>query len=454
MTDAYIAVDYGAGSGRVIAGMINPHTGEVVMDEIHRFGNRQIRLGHHLYWDFLSLFEEMVTGLRLAVEKGYRIKSIGVDTWGVDFGLIDRRGNLLSNPVCYRDESTQPYPERLASIRGGESRHYAEAGIQIMAINSVYRLMAMLDEQPDLLGIADKLLFMPDLFSYYLTGEPNVEYTIATTSELLTATTREWNLPLIKALGLPEHLFGKIVMPGSVRGHLTEGMRRRIGVDYDVPVVAVGSHDTASAVYASAADETPEGLTAFLSSGTWSLLGCVTSEPVLTEEARVAGLTNEGSADGRITLLQNITGLWILQRLMDEWKREGRGLSYDALVKAAEESTYAEWFDVDDQAFTNPPVMGSAIEAWFIERGITPPEGVGAVGRSVMMSLAKRYERGIRSLEAIVGKPVTKLNIIGGGSRNGLINRLTAEAAGVEVIAGPVEATGIGSIMLQARAVK
>lgn len=452
MRRLHIAVDYGGGSGRVLAGEFTAD-GDLHITEIHRFGNRQIRLGHHLYWDFPALFEEMIIGLRKAAAiSDAHIASVGIDTWGVDFGLIDESGSLLANPVCYRDEATLPWPERLASIRGGADRHYAEAGIQIMAINSVYRLMAMADEQPRLIAAADRLLFMPDLFSYFLTGEANVEYTIASTSELLMAADRTWNHKLINELRLPARLFGPIVMPGTVRGHLTADIRARIGIDYDVPVVAVGSHDTASAVYASEANMAADPSTAFLSSGTWSLLGCLVSSPVLTEAARLGGFTNEGGADGRITLLQNITGLWILQRLMEEWRQEGEGISYDTLVSEAERSDYSAIIDVDDPVFTNPPVMSRAISAWLRERSIAPPVGYGAIGRCVMLSLADRYRRGLKALSEVTGTEVKRLNIIGGGSRNRLLNRLTAEAAGVEVIAGPVEATGIGSLLLQAEA--
>lgn len=450
MTEAYIAVDYGGGSGRVIAGTILPDGG-LRMTEIHRFGNRQIYLGHHLYWDFLSLYEEMITGLRKAVERGFLIKSIGIDTWGVDFGLIDEAGNLLSNPICYRDGATAPYPGRLAEIRGGAGRHYAEAGIQIMEINSVYRLMSIADEQPGLLRIADKLLFMPDLFSYFLTGEANSEYSIASTSELLIAGRGEWNYDLIDKLKLPRHIFAPIVMPGTVRGYLTTDLRTKLGIDYEVPVVAVGSHDTASAVYASSAKTDSSGVTAFLSSGTWSLLGCLTDRPILTEAARIAGFTNEGSADRRITFLQNITGLWILQRLMSEWDNKGIGIDYPTLVSESEKSTYSQIIDVEDPVFANPPSMSVAISEWLSSRGIEAPATQGDTGRCVMLSLADRYRRGIYSIGEIIGRPVTRLNIIGGGSRNELLNRMTAEATGIEVIAGPVEATGIGSILLQAK---
>lgn len=447
-TKAHIAVDFGGGSGRVVAGHFTPG-GELQLDEVHRFGNRQARLGRHLYWDFPALFEDMIEGLAKATAKGYEILSVGIDTWGVDFGLVGPDGALVGLPYCYRDEATLPYPERLEAIRPAAD-HYAQAGIQIMAINTIYRLMAMRDANPALLQAAEHLLFTPDLFSYYLTGEANVEYTIASTSELLDARTRDWNRPLIRELGLPEKLFGPIVMPGTRRGMMTPDVVRRIGAPAGsrIPVIAVASHDTQSAVYASLATGDPT--TAFLSSGTWSLLGAVTPEPVLTEEARLAGFSNEGAVGSEICLLQNITGLWILQRLVAQWKARGEAADYPTLVAEAEAAPAdCAIIDVDDQLFVNPPSMEDAIRDYCTAHGLRVPATRGETTRIVCASLAARYKRGIDGLNRLLPVPIRRLNIIGGGSQNSLINRLTAEATGVEVVAGPVEATAIGNIMLQ-----
>ena len=252
----------------------------------------------------------MKQGIRMAVNKGYRRKSIGIDTWGVDFGLIDAQGNLLGNPVCYRDQRTDGLPEELFANDAAE--HYAEAGIQMMSINSLYQLYSMKKSNDATLSVADKLLFMPDLFSYFLTGEANVEYSIASTSELLDAKTKDWNWSLIDKIGFPRHLFGKIVMPGTFRGKIKKEVCDELEIDYEVEVIAVGSHDTASAVYAVPYKTENHSQSAFLSSGTWSLLGIELDQPILTEEARVAGFTNEGAVGGKIRFLQNITGLWIL----------------------------------------------------------------------------------------------------------------------------------------------
>ena len=445
MKEAYLAVDFGGGSGRVIAGY--PAEGGLQLETVYRFPNRQVRMGGHIYWDFLSLFEDMKRGIRMAVDKGYRIKSIGIDTWGVDFGLIDKQGNLLGNPVCYRDSRTDGMPEQVFA-RIDPSAHYAVAGTQVMAINTLFQLYAMKQEGSPLLDVADRLLFMPDLFSYFLTGVANNEYSIASTSELMDIRACRWNETLMRELGLPEHLFGDIVMPGTSRGALKPDVKAELGLDYDVEVIAVASHDTASAVYAvpTAADGE---VTAFLSSGTWSLLGVVCDEPVLTEEARLHGFTNEGGAKGKICFLQNITGLWILQRLMSEWSDAGLCTDYEVLIPAAEEAEFATCIDVDDARFASPVNMADAIVAYCREQGTPEPHTQGEFVKCVLLSLAERYRRGVEGLNRLLPRPITRLQIIGGGSQNRYLNRLTSQSTGLPVTAGPVEATAIGNIRAQ-----
>ncbi len=444
---AYIAVDFGGGSGRVIAGIIDG--GNVLrLEEVHRFTNRQVRCGGRLYWDFLSLYAEMVEGLRKAVASGLRIRSVGIDTWGVDFGLIDAAGNLLGNPVCYRDEAVDGLPEEFFAMHSRQE-HYAVNGTQVMAINTMFRLMALRRDSPDMLAAARHLLFMPDLFSYFLTGRPDNEYTIASTSELLDARTRDWDYKLIDELGLPRAIFGKIVMPGTSRGFLRDDVAKSIGVDYSVEVIAVGSHDTASAVFATARSGA-DGSVAWLSSGTWSLLGIDLPQPILTEEARVAGFTNEGGVSRRIRFLQNITGLWMLQRLMAAWSENGTGVDIVELIKEAEAADIDTVVDVDDPVFASAMNMDEVLAGYCRRYGLRVPATRGEAARVVIMSLAQRYARGIRQLNALLDTPVTKLRIMGGGSRNKLLNRLTAEAAGIEVEAADVEATAIGNILVQA----
>lgn len=444
MENVYLAADFGGGSGRVIAGWIE--NGCLVMDEVHRFGNRQVRLGDHVFWDFPALFEDMKAGLKAAASKGYKVRSIGVDTWGVDFGLIDSDGQLLGNPVSYRDGRTAGLADEVfRSIDAKE--HYGITGIQVMEINTLFQLYSMKGSAQ--LNAAKQLLFMPDLFSYFLTGVANNEYTIASTSELLDARKRDWSWETIRALGLPEHIFGEIVMPGCVRGKLRGDVAEETGLG-DVDVVAVGSHDTASAVVAvPASGDAP---VAFLSSGTWSLLGVELPEPILSEEARIAEFTNEGGVGGKIRFLQNITGLWILQRLMAEWKERGEEVAYDEIVPAAAESCFSSIIPVADAAFMNPHSMEKAICDYCVATSQPVPQSKAEFARCVFLSLAGKYRDAIAGLNALLPTPLERLHIIGGGSQNTLLNQLTADALGIPVWAGPVEATAMGNILVQAMA--
>lgn len=447
----YLAIDFGGGSGRVIAGTITDEKGgkKLTMQLVHRFQNRQVRLGNHVYWDFPALFEDMKTGLKKAAQLGLKVSGIAIDTWGVDFGFIDRDGNLVGNPVCYRDARTNGMAERFfADV--DRTAHYAVNGTQVMEINTLFQLLSLKLADSPQLQIADKMLFTPDLFSYFLTGEANTEYTIASTSEMLDARKRDWDWELIDSLGLPRHLFCPIVMPGTVRGRLRKDIAEETGLG-EVDVIAVGSHDTASAVAAVPAtdDEQP---VAFISSGTWSLLGVEINEPILTEEARRAEFTNEGGIGGKITFLQNITGLWFIQRLMAEWKEEGDEQQYDILLPAAEKAVIDTVIPVDDAAFQNPPSMQQAIIDYCNAHNLTAPTSKAETTRIVLQSLAAKYAEATSALNAMLPSPIKKLHIIGGGSQNKLLNRLTEEALGVPVEAGPVEATGIGNILTQALA--
>lgn len=441
----YLAADFGGGSGRIIAGCLRH--GKLELEEVHRFSNRQVKLGNHVYWDFPALFEDMKAGLKIAAQKGYNIKGIGIDTWGVDFGLIDKHGNLLGNPVCYRDARTEGMPAEVFNVLD-EKKHYADTGIQVMAINTLFQLYSMKLKQDSQLELARQLLFMPDLFSYFLTGVANNEYCIASTSELLDARQRSWSQETIRTLGLPEHLFGEIIQPGTIRGTLKEDIARETGLGA-VDVIAVGSHDTASAVAAVPATEYP---IAFLSSGTWSLLGVEVDEPILTEEARLAQFTNEGGVEGRIRFLQNITGLWILQRLMSEWKARGEEQSYDTIIPQAAEAKIDAVIPVDDAAFMNPENMEAALIDYCKEHKLQIPRNKAEIAKCVLQSLAFKYRQAVEQLNRCLPSPIRQLNIIGGGSQNKLLNQLTADELGIPVYAGPVEATAIGNILTQAMA--
>ena len=447
----YLAIDFGGGSGRVIAGTITNEGGEkrLTMQLVHRFQNRQVRMGKHVYWDFPALFEDMKTGLRKAAQLGLKVSGIAIDTWGVDFGLVDRDGNLVGNPVCYRDGRTAGMADKFfANV--DRTEHYAVNGTQVMEINTLFQLLSMKEADSPQLEIADRLLFTPDLFSYFLTGEANTEYTIASTSELLDARKRDWDWELIDRLQLPRRLFCPIVMPGTVRGRLRKDIADETGLG-EVDVIAVGSHDTASAVAAVPATD-GENPVAFISSGTWSLLGVELDEPILTEEARRAEFTNEGGVGGKITFLQNITGLWFIQRLMAEWKAEGDEQQYDTLIPAAGKANIGTVIPVDDAAFQNPVSMQQAINDYCTSHGLTAPRDKAETTRVVLQSLAAKYAEATKALNAMIPSPIRKLHIIGGGSQNKLLNRLTEEALGIPVEAGPVEATGMGNILTQALA--
>lgn len=444
---AHIAADFGGGSGRVIAGILTDTS--LTIKELHRFPNIRVSADGHDRWDFPRLFAELKEGLRLAA-KHYHIVSIGVDTWGVDFGFISPEGTLLALPVTYRDSAVNGAARRFFDTTGmSAAEFYAASGIQIMDIDSVFRLMDLKRNSPALLEAADKMLFMPDLFNFFLTGKATSEVTIASTSGLLNIEKRCWDESMIVRCGLPRHLFAPLVEPGETIGTLSPGIMHEIGVDHEVKVIAVGSHDTASAVAAVSGSFAEDG-TIFLSSGTWSLLGASIASPIKTSDAEKADCSNECGVGGSVCFLQNITGMWILQQLVELWQTQGLETDYGKLTAAAAASSWSEPFDVDDASFHAPEDMAQAIVGWYRQRGMTPPTAQPDMVRSVVLSLAKRYARGIRDIARLLGATPRRLQIIGGGSKNTLLNRLTAETAGIRVDAGPAEATAIGNILTQA----
>ena len=434
----YIAADFGAGSGRVIVGTSSAEG--IQLEEIHRFENNQKMIDGHLRWDFEALFNELKTGLKKAFAKyGDEIESIGIDTWGVDFGLLDKDGKLISTPVCYRDDRTKGMLE-LAFQKLPKEEFFQHAANQFMEINTAFQLLSSVSE----LQSAERLLFMPDLFNYFLTGKCCNEFTISSTSQLLNSLAHQWDDVIFDRLGLPKRLMQNIVYPGTVIGRLTDELAEEVGGNANV--VAVGSHDTASAV-ASISDASDDW--AFISSGTWSLMGTPTKEPIISQEAFDAAFTNEGMTDGRIRFLKNITGLWLIQQLVKEWEQEGYKCDYSDLVKEAEQSTLSSYFDVDDASFMNPEKMSEAIVAYLKERNENVPVTKGDFMRCICISLAKKYAEVKAQMEGCTNKKINKIYIVGGGSRNQLLNRLTAEFTGCEVVRGEVEATAMGNILVQ-----
>ena len=443
----FIAADFGAGSGRVMVGTICTgdtlpcaNTGtNIELEEIHRFGNEQRMIDGRLRWDFEALFNELKTGLKKAFAKyGDEIKSIGIDTWGVDYGLLDKDGRLISNPVCYRDDRTKGMMEK-AFQRLPKEEFFQHAANQFMEINTAFQLMS----ETDLQG-AERLLFMPDLFNYFLTGKCYNEFTIASTSQLLNSLTHEWDDVVFEKLDLPKRLMQKIVYPGTVIGRLTDELAEEVGGNANV--VAVGSHDTASAV-GSISDTSDDW--AFISSGTWSLMGTPTKEPIISKEALESDFTNEGMTDGRIRFLKNITGLWLIQQLVKEWEQEGYKCDYSELVKEAELSSLSSSFDVDDARFMNPERMSQAIISYLEENNEQLPVTKGDFMRCICISLAKKYAEVKEQMERCTNKKINKIYIVGGGSKNQLLNSLAAEYTGCEVIRGEVEATAMGNILVQ-----
>jgi len=443
METSYLAADFGGSSGRLIYGGLQ--NGRVHLREIHRFPNRQVRIGGQLVWDFPALFQDLKEGMRLAAEEGLKPKSIGIDTWGVDYGLIDAHGHLLGNPVCYRDERTRGMQDKVFDIIDRQA-HYQEVGTQVLDINTIFQIYSQQLAADPLLAVAARLLFMPDLFGFFLSGKSGNEDCIASTSELLNATTRQWSEQTIDALGLPKRLFGKLLPSGSIRGQLLGSIARETGLG-QIDVVCAGGHDTACAVAGVPFGDEPA---AFLSSGTWSLLGVELEKPILSEEARLAEFTNEGGIGGTTRFLQNITGMWILQRLMDEWAATHRAVSYEDILPEAYRAESSAIIPVDDPAFANPESMEMAIADYCRATSQRAPMGQAEYVRCVLESLAEKYGQAVEKLNRLLPQPIRRLHIIGGGSQNDLLNQLTADRLQLPVSAGPVEATALGNILTQA----
>ena len=438
----FIAADFGAGSGRVIVGTWLAASKTIELEEIHRFGNEQKMMDGHLRWDFETLFNELKTGLKKAFAKyGDEIKSIGIDTWGVDYGLLDKEGRLIANPICYRDDRTKGMMD-VAFHKLPKEEFFQHAANQFMEINTAFQLMSETDLQR-----AERLLFMPDLFNYFLTGKCYNEFTIASTSQLLNTKTHQWDDVIFEKLNLPKRLMQEIIYPGTVIGELTAELAAEVGGN--AKVVAIGSHDTASAV-ASIKDDGSDW--AFISSGTWSLMGTPSKEPIISKEALESDFTNEGMTDGRIRFLKNITGLWLIQQLVKEWEQEGYKCDYSELVKEAEHSSLDSSFDVDDARFMNPEKMSEAIISYLKEENQELPITKGDFMRCVCISLAKKYAEVKTQMERCMNKKINKIYIVGGGSKNQLLNRLAAEYTQCEVITGEVEATAMGNILVQVKA--
>lgn len=445
-TKYFFAVDLGATSGRTILGIIRK--GTIDMKEINRFSNPIIEANGHFYWDFLSLYQHILEGLKIVAEENINISSIGIDTWGVDFVCFDRHGEVLGQPYSYRDPHTNGAQEQFFKQLSKE-KIYASTGIQFMNFNSVFQLSAMKANQSSILPLADKILFMPDALSYMLTGKMVTEYTIASTAQMINAKAREFDPEILSALGLKREQFGEFVFPGTVIGGLSESVQRQTGLG-DIPVIAVAGHDTGSAV---AAVPTLSKHFAYLSSGTWSLMGLECDQPVINEESYQLNFTNEGGVEGTIRFLKNICGMWLLERCRQEWGTASDENSYQQLIADAQESDgFISYINPDDSDFANPVSMVKAIQQYCESTSQVIPKTKAEITRCIFESLACRYRQVFDSLQKFVSFPINTLHVIGGGSKNAMLNQFTANALGIPVIAGPTEATAIGNIMMQAKA--
>jgi sugar (pentulose or hexulose) kinase len=444
VTGAFAAVDLGATSGRVVVGRVGPS--ELSISEVHRFANSPVRLVDGLHWDILGLYREVLDGLAGALRREPDLASVGVDSWAVDYGLLRGR-QLLGNPYHYREERTA---EAVAGVHRlmDPVELYRTNGLQFQPFNTVYQLAA--DQSSGLLAAADSFLLLPDLLAFWLTGRPVAERTNASTTGLFDVSTRSWDQALIERLSLPRGLFPELVEPGEHIGGLRPEVAAEVGATGAVDVVAVGSHDTASAVVAVPMLGNDA---AYISSGTWSLVGLELDRPVLTEASREANFTNEGGVDGRIRYLRNVMGLWLLSESVRTWQRQGLDVSLARLLEQAEDVTAdVPVIDANDARFLAPGDIPRRIEDYCNEHGLASPQSPAECVRTIVESLAAAYAAALQEAQTLSGSTVRSVHVVGGGSQNELLCQLTADRCGLPVLAGPVEATAIGNVLVQARA--
>ena len=439
MGEYYLAIDIGASSGRHILGYMND--GKMELEEIYRFENGMIKKDGHLYWDVKHLSEEIVNGLKKCREIGKIPKTLGIDTWGVDYVLLDENDEIAGSTYGYRDHRTNGMDEEVYKIIPLD-KLYERNGIQKAIFNTIYQLMALKVQEPEVLEKADTLLQMPDYFNFVLTGKKQSEYTMATTGQLVNNADNQWDTELIRMLGYPEKIFKPLNMPGTVVGSLKEDIAAEVG--FDCTVMQIASHDTASAVIA-VPTESDDCL--YISSGTWSLLGTEIKEPICTRESMELNYTNEGGIDYRFRYLKNIMGLWMIQSVRHE---TGDAYSFAVICEEAEkEKDFPSRVDVNDDRFLAPDNMTEEIKKACKESGQKVPETLGQIATVVYQSLAECYATAIEGIEKITGKKFDSINIVGGGSNAAYLNELTAKAANRTVYAGPGEATAIGNIAVQ-----
>ncbi len=439
-----LAFDLGASGGRAVVGQFD---GEYLTTiDTHRFANDPVTVQPHLYWDILRLLHEIKQGLVATRLAGHtQIQSLGIDTWAVDFGLLAGNGELLGNPYHYRDQQTRGMIEQVCEIVP-RAELFARTGIQFLPFNTIFQLFALKQAASPLLGQAQTLLLIPELLRYFLTGEQHSEWTAASTTQLCNPFTRTWDRELIARLGLPTHLFREPVEPGTPAGRLLPAISAEIGLP-ELPVIAVAEHDTASAVVAVPAEQ-PDF--AYLSCGTWSLIGTETAAPVVNEQARALNITNEGGVNGTTRLLKNVTGLWLIQECRRIWRNEGKQLSYSEELRLAEQApAFRSFINPDHEMFLSPAHMPRQIQHYCQQTGQEVPRSMGEFLRCIVESLALRYRFVLERIETLVRKRFAGLHIAGGGAQNTLLAQYTANALARPVWAGPYEATSIGNLLVQ-----
>ena len=437
----FAAIDLGATSGRVILATLCD--GKISMEEIHRFPDPIIEMQGHFYWDLPAIYKSVIDGLAKISAQGVEVSAIGIDTWGVDFVCFGKDGGMLRLPYCYRDPHTVGAPEKFFERMPRKSL-YDKTGIQIMNFNSVFQLDTLRRNNCSALAAADKILFIPDALAYMLSGEMVTEYTIASTAQMINPRTKQWDDDILALLGLTPDNFGRMIMPGEQIGVLTQEVQRLTGMGA-VPVVAVASHDTGSAV---AAVPMEDEKSADLSSGTWSLMGIESPEPIISEQSFAMNFTNEGGIEGTIRVLKNICGMWLLERCRTEWPE----MSYGELIASAEKAeAFRSLINPDAPCFANPASMTTAIREYCHATGQPAPENIGEYVRCIFESLALRYRQVIDMLRELSPTPIERLYVIGGGARNEMLNQYTANAIGIPVETGSSESTAIGNVMMQAK---
>lgn len=454
MEPYYLAIDIGASSGRHILGHVED--GRILLEEVYRFDNKQVSRGGHDCWDMDNLWQGILGGLKACRAKGKLPVTMGIDTWAVDFALLDAEDRLVGDVVAYRDGRTEGMDEAVSAVISPE-RLYEKTGIQKQLFNTIYQLVALKREHPEQLEQAESLLMIPDYFHFLLTGVKKQEYTNASSTNLLNAAEKAWDRELIGALGLPQRLFGELSLPGTVVGHFTPEIQAEVG--FDCTVILPATHDTGSAFLAVPAQDDQA---AYLSSGTWSLLGVENEEPITTEASRQANFTNEGGAWYRFRYLKNIMGLWMIQSIRRELNgvayvagreskyADGRQWGFPDLIAAAEGAQdFPSVVDVDDASFLAPESMIDAVKAYCEKTGQPVPATVGELMQTVYRSLTRRYAEAIAELQTLTGKTYTSINIVGGGCQDMYLNRMTARTTGLPVYAGPVEGTAIGNLIVQ-----